>query len=87
MHLSELEVFCEVELKTNNYRLSNVYLICSIGILWGGEKERKSVGHISAGMSLNFLTDLSFNQRCFSDLYHLHSKFSVKILTRLSHFR
>lgn len=25
MHLSELKVFCEVELKTN-YRLSNVYL-------------------------------------------------------------
>lgn len=51
---------------------------CSIGILWGGEKERKSVGHISAGMSPNFLIDSSFNQRCFSDLYHLHSKFVLK---------
>lgn len=73
MHLLELKAFCEVELKTNNYRLSNVYLIqlqLYIGPLWGGEKERKSVGHISAGrMTLNFVIDFSFSQRCFSDLY------------------
>lgn len=67
MHLSELEVFCEVKLKTNNYRLSSVYV--SHLQLWGGEKERKSVGHITAGISLNFLIDFSFSQRCFSDLY------------------